>query len=434
MTRTPWGDSSELRGRKLAPGSRLPPEEVARNQRERLLGSTVAIVAERGYDATTVAAIVERSGVSRTAFYKHYANKEECFLAAVDATLEIAMTAVDEAYRGTEGSWEERILAAFGAFVGQVIDQPAAARICLVEIYGAGREAVAHVDRSAAAFEEMLRAGYEQSASHAGPTEEVVRGIVAGIRKVLFTQLRLGEESKLPELAPALATWAGTYRTPSAPLRTTRLRSPVEPAPSATHQVDRILEAVAAVSREKGYGALTLDDVAERASTSFSTFYSHFRTKEDAFLASYDFALAQAYAAALPPFQRAPDWPHAIKSALEGLLGYMARQPNLAYAAIVEVLATGRRGMERRDNAITLFQGFLEPGFELAPDLPRVAADGIGGAIFGLLYDHLVADRPERLPELLPTGTFIALAPFIGADDASAIANERRRRARIRVA
>ena len=40
----------------------------------------MASVAERGYAASTVADLVALSGVSRGDFYKHFANKEECFL------------------------------------------------------------------------------------------------------------------------------------------------------------------------------------------------------------------------------------------------------------------------------------------------------------------------------------------------------------------
>jgi hypothetical protein len=54
MVRTPWGDAATLRDRKLQPGRRLPAEEVARNQRERLFDALIAFVEERGYDSTRV--------------------------------------------------------------------------------------------------------------------------------------------------------------------------------------------------------------------------------------------------------------------------------------------------------------------------------------------------------------------------------------------
>lgn len=432
MTQTPWGDSSELRSRKLAPGFRLPPESVARNQRWRLLAAMVATVAEHGYEGTTVADVVELSGVSRTAFYKHFANKEECFVAAVDESIGFATTAVRAAH-DREGAWNERLIAAFEVLVAQVVDQPAAARACLLEVFVAGPAAIEHADRGGAALARWIREGAEQSEEYAGIHPAVVRGIVGGMRKVISNRLRLGEEAALPALAPELAEWALSYRTPSVAIARPRIR----PAPDgqlfvAHDQVERIFAALAAVVREKGYWSMTLDDVAERAATSFSTFYSHFRTKEDAFMAAYDTGVAQAYAAALPPFQRAPDWPHAIRAALEGFLGYLSRETNWAHAGVVEVLAAGRRGMERRDEAIQIFAMLLEPGFELAPQTPRVVPEAIGGAIFDLLYEEIREHDAERLSELLPITTFLALAPFMGVEEAATIANERSgRRARV---
>ena len=87
MVKTPWGDAGTLRDRKLRPGRRLPAEEVARNQRERLFAAMVAVVAEKGYDGTRVEDLLELSGVSRSAFYEHFSGKEDCLLAAIGAFL-----------------------------------------------------------------------------------------------------------------------------------------------------------------------------------------------------------------------------------------------------------------------------------------------------------------------------------------------------------
>src|ERR1700742_623000 len=88
MTKTPWGDAATLRDRKLRPGRGMPREEAERNQRERLFAAMVATVAEKGYEATTVADLVNLSGVSRSAFYRHFDDKQACFLAAVEAMVE----------------------------------------------------------------------------------------------------------------------------------------------------------------------------------------------------------------------------------------------------------------------------------------------------------------------------------------------------------
>src|SRR3954453_20112725 len=62
----------------------LPREFITQNQRERIITALVDTVAERGYNATTVANITKAASVSRRTFYEHFSDKEACFLAAYD--------------------------------------------------------------------------------------------------------------------------------------------------------------------------------------------------------------------------------------------------------------------------------------------------------------------------------------------------------------
>jgi AcrR family transcriptional regulator len=53
---------------------------VSARQRERLLRAMGICVSERGYAETTIADVVRIARTSRSVFYKHFADKEECFL------------------------------------------------------------------------------------------------------------------------------------------------------------------------------------------------------------------------------------------------------------------------------------------------------------------------------------------------------------------
>jgi AcrR family transcriptional regulator len=80
------GDSSKPSPTELTPlppgRHGLPREVVQRNQRERMIAAAAKAVAERGYVGTTVRDITRRARVSKRTFYEHFANKEECFVAA----------------------------------------------------------------------------------------------------------------------------------------------------------------------------------------------------------------------------------------------------------------------------------------------------------------------------------------------------------------
>jgi AcrR family transcriptional regulator len=163
-------------------------------------------------------------------------------------------------------------------------------------------------------------------------------------------------------------------------------------------------------------------EIVERASTSQRTFYEHFANKEEALLAALDSGSALMLASTLPAFRRAPDWQQAVRGAYEGMFAFGIEEPEYSRLGAVEMYAAGRRALETRDRVVEQLEHLLQPGFELAPETPAIAAEAIGGAIYALVYDHVRAKGPETLPELVPTATYITLAPFIGGDAAYELA------------
>jgi len=409
----------------LHPGPGHSPELVARNQRERLLAATVVAIAANGYEKTPVAELLKLSGISRTTFYQHFpGGKEECFLAAVDAAAATADEAVERACAASQ-RWEDGIADGLGALAQEVIDQPAAARLCLIDVYSAGAEGLAHAEQATAQFGRLLSEALGRSPEHAATPPAIVSGLVAGIRKVLETRVAAGDLDELPGLMPGLADWVVSYRNPPVPVRRPRTRPPVEGATRfVVHdQVERIFGAIADTVVEKGYPAMTLDDIVKGASASLTTFYQHFDGKEEAFLAAYDTATAQATAAAMPPFRWSRSWPLAVRAALEAYLSFLAAEPAWARIATIDILAAGPAGFEHRDRSLELFDEILEPGLQQAGDAAPLMVEAIGGAVQGLVREQIRRRGAEHLLQILPVATFVALSPFVGPEEAIAVAN-----------
>src|SRR4051794_8472582 len=133
--RTPWGDAGGLRERKLHPSAGTPRAEVIANQRERLFGAVVAVVAEKGYEASTVADVIELSGVSRSAFYEHFAHKGECLTAAAAELIEPTLAALGEVEGEGRQPDPQAVLERFSELL---CAQRAAARVCFIELHAAG--------------------------------------------------------------------------------------------------------------------------------------------------------------------------------------------------------------------------------------------------------------------------------------------------------
>jgi len=167
-------------------------------------------------------------------------------------------------------------------------------------------------------------------------------------------------------------------------------------------QRERLLDGMAQTVAVNGYAATSVADVLRAAGMSRRTFYERFADKEDCFLAAYDAIVAaaservRAACAAAPPAQR-------LERGLDALLRLLAAEPAFARLGVVEVLAAGPRGLERRDETLRLFVGLVRehaaPAAAAAPP-PDLVAQAIVGGIYELLYSHLVRGEADRLPEL----------------------------------
>ena len=385
----------------------------------------MATIAEKGYEATTVADLVALSGVSRSTFYELFEGKQDCLLAAIDALTGSAlerMTADPEAVVADP----DRARDSFLALIEQVASQPAAARMCLVEVYAGGPEAVASLDRIVDGLSLLASSMFERMPGRAGMPPEIVRAIVGGVQKAVYRRLLRGEEGQLPGLAPQLWEWIVSLPPPPGPLRSRRVRGlrprRFEERQAASNPADRVLRALAAVVCERGYQETTVAETVGRARTSQRTFYESFSDREAAMVAALDSGAAQMLAAALPAFRRGGAWPQSVRYALEAMFRFAAEEPEYGRLGAVEMYAAGKRALEQRETVTESMESLLAVGLELAPDAPAVAPEAIGGALYAMLYDFVRAEGPERLPALVPAAVYMTLAPFLGAEEAYAVA------------
>jgi AcrR family transcriptional regulator len=428
MVATPWGDSGELREMMLRPGPGTSPEEVAKNQRRRLFAAMVASLAERGYEATRVADLVEISGVSSRSFYDLFPNKATCFAAAFEAIVDAAVDSLARA-GDPEESWEEQVLRCYEMAGRKIAEQPAAARLGLIEAYAAGAEAREPLRRALAELERLTESRLEESPEHRNMPADMIRAHVGAAQEIARTRLREGRPEELAALAPELARLMLSYRPPSVPLRlSTRPRSFGPESVVAHDDAERVLRAFAIVVAERGYAGATIHEVAKRGAMSPGTFYANFRDKEEALLGAIDSVGAQLVMATTTAFQRRADWPSRVRAAIGSMLNFLASRPAMAHLLAVEAFAGGPRALAHRGRALAPLFVLLVDGYTGNPEVPAVAGEAIAGGIGALIYQRILDEGPESLPALAPVCTYIALAPFIGAEAATEAANRQPRR------
>lgn len=420
---TPWGDAAALRERRLYPGAGTAPEEVARNQRERLFAASVAIAAEKGYEAMTVADVLELSGISRSAFYSHFENKAECLTAAAAELIEPARAALAPP---EQADAPRRPRQAFERFFALLDAQPAAARVCFVELHAAGPPGEAVGD---CAFEALAAAVAELGPEPGRPAidAEFSRLLAAGLRKLIHSRLVRDRLTELGELAPGLWQWLGTIEPPPGPLLAPRRQRPPSAPPFQGYTpAERIAHAVATVIAEKGYGAMSTDDIAAQAKISLSTFYEHFADKRDAVLGALEMSGAQIMALAVPAARRAEDWKAGVRALYEAICHYFVAEPALAELALVGVYGAGPQALILRDGVIDSLAAMLAPGFAENPEVPEISAEAIAATVYALMREQLRREGAASLGPTVPLATYLTLVTFVGADRALALANGER--------
>jgi AcrR family transcriptional regulator len=429
-------------------------EQVLAEQRVRLLLAMIAAVGENGYRATTVADVIARASASRKTFYKHFPNKEECFLAAYDLVSAEVLRRVARAYRNAEG-WPSRAEAAIGALLETVSENPGALRLATVEICALGPVGIDRREQSISAYQRFIADAVELAPGEGTTTDAAARAVVGGLTMILYRRASSVARAELLALVPDLVRWATSYYpTPAAigearpPVRS-RLdggRAPGTLAPGSAlinrrglargnqnvsrsfvihSQRERILDAVTNLTAANGYTAVGIDDIATEAAISLRAFYEHFADKEDALLVAYEIGHAKGLAIVERAYTAEAEWPQAVRAGLSALFHFLASEPAFSHLALVEVMTATQRTAGRSNAGVSAFAQMLLPGLEQTPGrdpLPAITIEAIAGGLFELCLQYALQGRIEQLPELTVPATYIALAPFLGGEQAARIA------------
>jgi AcrR family transcriptional regulator len=176
-------------------------EQVAHNQRERLIAALATAVAEKGYRAVTITDITKQARVSRRVFYENFESKEECFLAAFDVVVGHIQKLAGEAAMPID-DWPRQALAAAAAVLRFFAEEPDLAKLCLVESQAAGPAVAARFHETVAAAAPYLEQGRAErpGASELPPTTE--DSTLGALVLLASRKVAAGEAEQLEDVLP----------------------------------------------------------------------------------------------------------------------------------------------------------------------------------------------------------------------------------------
>lgn len=201
-------------------------------------------------------------------------------------------------------------------------------------------------------------------------------------------------------------------------------REPLSREVMEAHQRDRVLDAVIGVFAKRGYQSTTVDHIVAAAKIGFGSFYELFEGKEDCFLQLYDRILADARERIAAEISPEAPWPELVCAALRALLELIAAEPLRARVVLAEAQTAGDRSFARHEALLDEVALLLRPGRALSPrpeELPPTLEEAIVGGVAWLLHQRLVMGELEGIEELFPELALIALEPYVGEVEASAL-------------
>lgn len=172
-------------------------------RRNAIVEAMIRVAGSKGYLATSVANVLAEAGASRTTFYKHFGNKQECFLAAYDLAIEKIFGATEAACED-ESCWRDRTRCGLAAAIELLTIDPALARTAIVEASAAGAEARHRHSVAIDRFARLLEAGRPTRENELELPPNTALMAVGAVTGLILDELRGERAPDLPRILPEL--------------------------------------------------------------------------------------------------------------------------------------------------------------------------------------------------------------------------------------
>jgi AcrR family transcriptional regulator len=433
-----------------------PRETFKLTQRWRLIEAMIELSARAGHQGVAITELCSSAGVSPVTFYQQFADKEEVLVAAYRSCLERTFGQMRSAVEEGEVSQTPRL--ALGALLQEVAGDPDAGRILFIEALGGTERMQSERGRAFGAFERRAQQFLASTPRDCWTLDVPVTAVLGALRHVVGRYLRANAADQLPARLDDGLAWLNSYsRAPGAKPWSTSPRALLEGAPGhlsspvqasapqrlpagnhglpagliARSQRTRIIQAIADVTLAKGYAKTQIKDIVARAGVAKPVFYQNFSDKQHAFLEAQNHPTQHILDRCATAYFSADEWPERVWRMLETLLELIVENPAISHLRLVECYAAGPAAIRRAEDITRSFTIFLEEGYRyrtLAVPPPRLAPQAIAGAIFEIIRRDAASSEVARLTARLPQLTYIALAPFTGAQEAIALVEEMKAR------
>jgi AcrR family transcriptional regulator len=161
----------------------------------RIVSAMVAIACEDGVQAASVSRVSALARVAPATFYRLFADRDDCLLAALEQALALAQARAQAAHDAHEG-WADSVRAALFALLCLFDEDPRVARLCVLHAHAAGPAALA---RRGEVLEQLARVLARGSLPRAAPAI-TAQALVGGALAIVHARLLRADPRPLAEL------------------------------------------------------------------------------------------------------------------------------------------------------------------------------------------------------------------------------------------
>jgi len=148
--------------------------------------------------------ICNEAGVSFPTFKSHYKDKEQVFLATFDETFRRGRLRVAEALEDAGPDWAARVAATLAAVLKGIREEPASARVCLVEALTAGPVGIERYEEGVRLCAPGLQEDRGALHDPAAPASLLEETVVGGVAWVLHQEVAAGNSDDIEQLFKGL--------------------------------------------------------------------------------------------------------------------------------------------------------------------------------------------------------------------------------------
>ncbi|HEY1833044.1 MAG TPA: TetR/AcrR family transcriptional regulator [Solirubrobacteraceae bacterium] len=185
--------------RKRARGQGPPQAHAEKDERVRLMRSVLRLVSGSGYDELTAPQIADEARLSIDVFFEHFADRDECFLAALQLIGDELLSAVaDPSLRS--GEWPLAVRRSLSELLGLIGGRPRYARALIHDSCSARPDTFEWSLTLAQSLAEALVAGAPEP-----PAPLIVEAIAGAIWHTIRCQVAGGRIALLPAVSDYLS-------------------------------------------------------------------------------------------------------------------------------------------------------------------------------------------------------------------------------------